>query len=332
MDYYKILKINRLLKNERLKILGFSILYLLRRRHLNIFLDPVLNCNFRCVMCHFSDPDFKPDKDKLNVEDIDFIANNFFKYALRVQIGCAAEPTLFSHNEKIIYEAKKHHVPYVSLTTNASVLNYEKIKQYFTAGLDEIIISMHGCSKEIYEAMMPGAKIEHLHQVLNDISELKKTYSSVRLRLNFTINPDNVEDLKNIKSYLDNYNIDILQIRPIRRLGNTAYRDFNIKKIQQKYSQIIEWIEQECLNKGIITLITKELPDEKLYRNKIDIANYTYFYLSPKQIKELPKNKFSYYKHSRNNGIFKRILQDIFTKKDDIYQSDVSFGNYDVKI
>jgi hypothetical protein len=39
------------------------------------------------------------------------------------------------------------------------VLNYEKIKQYFTAGLDEIIISMHGCSKEIYETMMPGAKL-----------------------------------------------------------------------------------------------------------------------------------------------------------------------------
>ena len=47
---------------------------------------------------------------------------------------------------------------------------------------------------------------------------------------------------------------------------------------------------------------------------------------------ELPKNKFSYYKYSRKNGIFKRILQDIFTKKDDIYQADVRFGNYDVKI
>lgn len=123
-------------------------------------------------MCYFSDPDFKPDKDKFKIEDIDFIANNFFNYAIRVQIGCAAEPTLFPHNEKIIQEAK-HHVPYVSLTTNASVLNYEKIKQYFTAGLDEIIISMHGCSKEIYESMMPRAKIEHLHQVLSDISELK---------------------------------------------------------------------------------------------------------------------------------------------------------------
>jgi len=28
-------------------------------------------------MCHFSDPDFKPDKNKLNIEDIDFIAKNF---------------------------------------------------------------------------------------------------------------------------------------------------------------------------------------------------------------------------------------------------------------
>jgi len=64
--------------------------------------------------------------------------------------------------------------------------------------------------------------------------------------------------------YLDNYSIDILQIRPIRKLGNTAYTDFNIKKFKPKYSQLIEWIEQECLNKGIVTLITKELPDENI--------------------------------------------------------------------
>jgi molybdenum cofactor biosynthesis enzyme MoaA len=332
MDYYKILKFNRLIKNDRLKILGFGILFLLRRRHLNIFLDPVLNCNFRCLMCHFSDPDFKPEKDKLKIDDIDILAKKYFRYALRVQIGCAAEPTIFLHNDKIIYEAKKYKVPYVSLTTNASLLNYAKINQYFSAGLDEIIISMHGFSKEIYEKMMPGAKIEHLHQVLSDISELKKSFPSVKLRLNFTLNPDNVDDLTNLKYYLDNYNIDIVQIRPLRKLGNTAYSDFDIKRIQTQYSIIIEEIEKECKQRGVVTLITKELPDEKIYRNKVDIANYTYCYLSPIQMRELTKNNLSYYKIMKQNGIYKKIFKDIFINSNDIYQSDVRFGNYDVNI
>jgi sulfatase maturation enzyme AslB (radical SAM superfamily) len=334
MNYYKLLRLNRLVKNERLKILGVGVLFALKKRHLNVFLDPVLACNFRCKMCYFSDPEYKPQKGKIENDKIAIVADNFFKYALKLQIGCGAEPTMYLHNEEIIRQAKIYKVPHISFTTNASLLNLEKIKSLVEAGLDEIIISMHGTQKEVYEAMMPGAKFEKLHEVLEAVTGLKQEFPAFKLRINYTVNPDNIDDLAHFGDYLKKYKIDVLQIRPIRKIGNSAYTDFDLKRKQEKYSEIVESLEELCHNNGVVSLITKDLPSDILFRKTLDVADYTYCYLSPVHYgsEEFKMDEMSYRKFLKKSGIFKRIFKEVFFTRNRRYQADVNFGNYDVNI
>ncbi len=334
MNYYKILQLNRLVKSNRIKILGVAVLYIFKKPYLNVFLDPVLTCNFRCRMCYFSDPSYKPDKSRLDSQKINQIADNLFPYALKLQIGCGAEPCLFLHNEEIIAAAKKHGVPHISFTTNASLLDSDKIKSLAKAGLNEIIISMHGTQKEVYESMMPGAKYEKLHEVLGVISNIKEEYPHFKLRINYTVNPDNIDDLAKMDEYIEKYKINILQIRPIRKLGNSSYSDFDLKKKQHEYSQIVTNLEIKCREFDVVSLITKKLPEAQLYITNPDVAKYTYCYVSPIYFgadNYNPTNQ-NYREYLKKNNFLRNLLKDaLFTRKRTIEASQ-NFGNYDVNI
>ncbi|MDR1369353.1 MAG: radical SAM protein, partial [Dysgonamonadaceae bacterium] len=161
-NFYAFLRLNGYIKSVRIKHLGIFLLHVLKKRYIGIFLDPVFACNLRCKMCYFSDPEKRKQMaaGKFQSEDIERIADAFFHRALKLQIGCGAEPSLFAHNKEIILLGKRKKVPYISMTTNANLLSKEDIHEFIKAGLDEITLSTHGVKKETYEYFMEGASFE----------------------------------------------------------------------------------------------------------------------------------------------------------------------------
>ena len=177
MDIYKVLKFNHLIKSHRIKFFGLWLLSILNKRYLSIQFDPVLACNLRCKMCYFTDADYvkKNMKGIFPEDDLENLANVNFKNALKLQIGCGAEPTLFKHNTKLITIAKKHNVPYISMVTNGNLLTQKDIHEFASAGLNEFILSMHGVTKETYEDLMDKGVYEKFHEILGHITEEKKS-------------------------------------------------------------------------------------------------------------------------------------------------------------
>src|SRR5690606_27570557 len=214
MDIYKILKVNQFIKNHRIKFLGLWLLSVLNKRYLAIQLDPVLACNLRCKMCYFTDADFvkKNMKGIMSESDIEPLAEAIFKNALKLQIGCGAEPALFKHNVKLIETAKQHQVPYISMVTNGNLFEEKDIVNLSRAGLDELIISMHGVTRETYEDLMDKADYSKFHDILRYITEEKKVNPKLRLRINYTFNQDNFFELGQFFDVYGKYAIDIIQL------------------------------------------------------------------------------------------------------------------------
>ncbi|MGC4041024.1 MAG: radical SAM protein [Flavobacterium sp.] len=221
MDIYKILKFNNFIKNHRIKFFGLWLLSILDKRYLAIQFDPVLACNLRCKMCYFTDDEYvrKNMKGMFKEEDLENLAKVNFKNALKLQIGCGAEPTLFKHNTKLIEIAKRHKVPYISMVTNGNLLSQKDIADFAQAGLNEFIISMHGVNKETYEDLMDKGNYEKFHEIISNISEQKKQNPNLKLRINYTFNEDNFYQLKDFFKVYGNYSIDIIQLRPIDKIG-----------------------------------------------------------------------------------------------------------------
>jgi molybdenum cofactor biosynthesis enzyme MoaA len=343
MDIYKILKFNNYIKSHRIKFLGLWLLSVLNKRYLAIQLDPVLACNLRCKMCYFTDEEYVRNNMKgiFKEENMEEIARVIFKNALKLQIGCGAEPTLFKHNTKLIEIAKNHRVPYISMITNGNLLEREDVANFANAGLDEFILSMHGVTKETYEDLMDKGIYEKFHSVLQSITEQKKNNPKLRLRINYTFNQDNFHELKDFFKVYDQYAIDVIQLRPIDKIGETTYNEFSLKKIEKDYFEISDFLKNEAQKRKITLLYPQSIYRNETESLKVKTQNdssylipYTYCYVSPtyfwKDDFDWKTETFSNWKKRNNWNI--TLLKNAFNSKKKLDETNRNMLNYSVEI
>lgn len=281
MNVYKLLKLNRVVKNHRIKFLGLYVLHKLKMRYLAVNLDPVMACNLRCKMCYFTDADFvKTLKGQFKDEELDLVAKTIFKRALKLQIGCGTEPTLYKNLVKIVELGKAYKVPYISITTNANLLDETNIEALLKAGLNEFTISLHGVNKESYENFMKKASYEKFHNAFKAFETLKSKYD-FKVRINYTFNKDNFYELSEFFNHFNGKSFDILQIRPIQNIGNTEYNDFDLESIRNDYPKLIKDIRSSCKENNITLLAPKEIPKTNETNTSSFIFDYTFCYVSP---------------------------------------------------
>ena len=256
-NIYNILRLGTQIKSRRLKLLGIWLFHVLGKRYIGVFLDPVLACNFRCKMCYFSDEEKRK----------------------------RAEPTLHKDLVKIIALGKRYNVPYVSLTTNGNLLTKKQLAVAVENGLDELTLSAHGFTRETYEYLMTNGKFDLFRRLLADVAEIKKQHPQFKLRINYTINNDNLEELNRIWEVVGD-ELDILQLRPIQKIGESEYQDFDLTNIYARYDAILVPLIEECRRKHIICLAPDKQNIIVLEENDADdnsIEKITYCYVSPQE-------------------------------------------------
>ena len=247
MNIYSVLRYYRSIKSPRLKLLGILMLHILHRRYLYISIDPSLHCNFRCRLCFFSDPEKSESlRGRFSQEDIQAIANAVFHRGLKIQIGCGAEPTTFTGLPELVKLAHDKGIAHISVTTNGSLLTQEKLRQLVENGLNEIVLSAHGLTKETYEYMMRGGSFEHFRQLLQDIEAVKREHPQLIVRINYTVCKDNLDDLRQLPSFFEGFKPNVIQLRPVQDIGSTDYTDYSMSPILQKYESCILPVVRFC--------------------------------------------------------------------------------------
>ena len=116
MDFYRLLKLFGKLKSPKIRLFGLYVMHMTQRRYLGIYLDPVLSCNFRCKMCYFSDEEKRKEMHGiLSEQDMKTIAKALFHRALKLQIGCGAEPSLYKNLTDIVRLGKQYNLSLIHI-------------------------------------------------------------------------------------------------------------------------------------------------------------------------------------------------------------------------
>jgi len=258
VTFYQLVRLSKIVNSPRLALSAVLLADILGIKYQVVNFDPILACNLRCKMCDFSNPLYRQSMGgKMSEEDIQRLAKVFFPLARRVQIGCGAEPTTYQKFPLIVELAKKYHVPHVTLVTNSQLLTEDHLIQLVRLGLDELIISVHGVRKETYEYFMGNAKFDRLTALLDQLSLIKAEHQSQlpRLRINYAVNNDNLEELADFFDVFGKYCIDVLQIRPINKKDYQAYIS-DLHEVGDKYTRITNQLRRQALDQNIVCLIT----------------------------------------------------------------------------
>lgn len=307
-----------------LKLLGLLAMHVSGRRTIGIFMDPVLACNLRCRMCYFSDPAQRVNmRGSIAAADIDRIEKALFHRALKLQIGCGAEPTLFNDVEGLVRRGKFSGIPYISLTTNGQLIASGKVslQALVAAGLDEITISMHGTSREVYEDLMPGASYDRFLALVDCLAGIKKEYPRFKIRVNYTVNSLNVTDLSEDRfwSLWSVVQPDIVQLRPVQELGETDWKDFDMTRIKELYDTTIGSIAAQCRKRGIMCIAPtlRQLDSVSTDQDAVSsvIEDFTYCYVGPRSCykKDFDLAVDSYESYHRRVGSGWRLFKQVFS-------------------
>lgn len=276
VDQLLLTRLKGYVRSNRLRFLFILLADLVNARHLIVRLDPAMACNLRCAMCGFSDAGWRqahPSR-RLSAERIARIADMFFPTALQLYIGCGAEPTTYRGYPEIVRLAKDKGIPFVSLVTNGQLLTAEDLARAMALGLDEIVISVHGTTRESYETFMTGARFDTLVDVLAMIAAAKRAGNTdrPRLRINYTVNPDNLDELERFFDVFEPYGVQVLQVRPVIDLGATRYRNKGLDTVIDRYRRVMATLHRQCATRRVALLAN--LNDPTYRGSNTDAAAY----------------------------------------------------------
>jgi len=165
---------------------------------IHIDLETSNYCNLRCVMCPHSMPDEGFDKGMMSFDLAKKIIDEGSKEGLySLKLNMRGEPLLNKHLIDMVSYAKEKCVLEVMFNTNGLLLTEEKIRDLINAGIDLIIISIDGATKETYESIRVGGNydlLEHNIRFLSDYRKKKRLRKPI-IRLQFVKMKENIHEL-----------------------------------------------------------------------------------------------------------------------------------------
>lgn len=343
MNIYRLLSVYTRIKSTRVKALALLVLHVLHRKYTCLFFDPVLSCNLRCRMCYFSDAEKRKRlHGRFTQADIEAIAKGLFPHLRKLQIGCGAEPALYNDLAAIVGLAKANKVPYISITTNGNLLNYDKLVALVKGGLDEITLSAHGFTKDNYEYFMAGADFGRLLQLINDLKQIKSAYPRFKVRINYTVNERNVGDLAKFPAIFDGLHVDTLQVRPIQKIGESEYCNFSMDGVLRQYDSVITPLVKFCSQQGTRCIYPTKENIAALHMgvdvNETENSNgivdmMPHFYMSPWEgwKQQYDPYKEDFYKYCRRTKRVALLLKEVLCPSHAESEDVTKTMNYEVK-
>ena len=137
-------------------------------------------CNAKCPYCAYDQ--WNKDVPFMSEDLFAKVVNELERYAHWIEWVClsrAGEPLLDKKIIERVYMLKQVGIKRVNLTTNAFLLNEEKIRRLLDVGLDEIMFSIDSIDKNEYEKIKVGLKFE---KVLKNIELFFKLREEVNAK------------------------------------------------------------------------------------------------------------------------------------------------------
>jgi len=144
---------------------------------IHLDLESITQCNLKCSLCFqsYNPPEYARMETKLFKKIIDEGAK---KNLCSVKLQFRGEPLLDTRIVDMVRYAKKKGIIEAMLNTNATLLNGELAKNLIEAGLDKIICSADGYTKEVYENIRIGANFDKVLNNIRCLQSLKKKMGS----------------------------------------------------------------------------------------------------------------------------------------------------------
>jgi len=231
---------------NKAKARGFDPKFLIYRLKWNVLKKVPLNtsvpvhvdietasaCNLKCTMCPHGIESYDGPRSLIKDELARKIIKDCIKSGVTsLKLSGRGEALMHPHLVDYVKMAKAGGIIDVMLNTNALLLTKEKASQLVDAGIDLIVISMDGTTKEIYELIRSGSDFETVVNNIEYLIQYKKEIGSPRpmIRLQFIKMKENIHQYENfIRKWEDK--VDVLVGLEYSERGTVNQEEKHVEK------------------------------------------------------------------------------------------------------
>jgi radical SAM protein with 4Fe4S-binding SPASM domain len=209
---------------------------------IHIDLESTSCCNLKCIMCFQS---FAPPEKG-------FMDFNLFKKIIdegaekglcSCKLQYRGEPLLHPKIVEMVKYAKDKGILEVMFNTNATLLTEEMSRKLINAGIDKIICSIDGYTKEVYEKIRRGAKFESILNNIKTIQGLKKEMNSEKpiVRVQMVDTPENHHQIDEYKKFWSKI-VEVVAIEDLQDYHNRTGKEYLVSRdfeCQQLWQRIM---------------------------------------------------------------------------------------------
>jgi radical SAM protein with 4Fe4S-binding SPASM domain len=173
----------------------------------HIMIEPTNLCNLQCLFCTQAES-LRP-KGRMLFEEFNKILQKLPSSVREVQLHFAGESAL-NRDLPLMISALKNRNIKTALSTNCT-LSFDYYRNIIEAGLDQLIISFDGATKEVYETYRRGGNFENVIQNIKQMSVLagRKT----KLIIQFIVMRHNEHQIELMKKLADELGVDEIWLK-----------------------------------------------------------------------------------------------------------------------
>ena len=162
-----------------------------------MYIEPVGRCNFRCIACDLSALDDGVRGEDMTLDQLMDLVDQL-PGLYEVILNGVGEGTLHRDLFKMITSFAERDI-WVLISTNGSLLHQkDNYRRFIDAGVGEVVCSFDGATKEVFEAIRPGAVFEKLCRNFKLLNDYCKSKDLLRTRSYTVVQNLNVDTLKDI--------------------------------------------------------------------------------------------------------------------------------------
>jgi len=148
------------------------------------------------------------------------------------------------------------------------------------------------------------------------VKEIRESGTAIpKLRINYTANPENLEELDDFFEVFGLYPIDVLQVRPVMDIGG-KYRQQFTDADSPRYRAVISRLEGACRQNNVTLLANKEDATYQEENRDADLAELVYTYISPRWARSVTStwNEFNFRKFRKTDQWNSRLFRAFWKK------------------
>jgi len=206
-----------------------------------LWIEPTNQCNLKCIMCPNGAGKVHVERGYMELDLFKKIVNEVHPHTSSIILAMGGESLLHPDLFEMIGYAEAHGIK-VSLNTNATLLDREKMESMLKSGLSYISFAFDGFNKTMFEKIRRGADFEKTLGNIINFLHLKKERRLKRPYTVLSMLEMNVEDTDQdeISSFLKQFNglVDDIHFREVSSWGSVL-KDSDDLKFQKHEGRMV---------------------------------------------------------------------------------------------